>query len=122
MKRTSWGWTTLRCGSTPRSCGTCGSRRSVICSWPTRRNAWREKNTQVTICQVRKAANVLLDALPLNEEGRKLRLAKAARNIRADQRTNAAARVSHTKTGLKVLKAKGICLGKLRCCIPPRPG
>ena len=76
----------------------------------------------MTICQVRKAANALLDALPLNTEDQKLRLSKVARIIREDQTNNAAARVSHTQARLKVLRAKGIRPDKLRCCIPSPSG
>jgi hypothetical protein len=71
---------------------------------------------------VRKAADVLIDVMGLNPQDRTLRLEKVARIIREDQDGNAKARVSHAKARLKVLKAKGICLDNLRCCIPPRPG
>ena len=73
----------------------------------------------MTICQVRRAANALLDALTLNAEDQKLRLAKVARIIREDQKDKAAARASHTQARVKTLRAKGIYLSKLRCCIPP---
>jgi hypothetical protein len=76
----------------------------------------------VTICQVRRATTALLDALTLNPEDRTRRLAKTADYIRDDQKRNAAARASHTKTRLRRLKAVRIRLNKLRCCIPPRPG
>ena len=69
-----------------------------------------------------KAADALLDALTLHPEDRKQRLAKTASDIRDDQKRNAAARTSHTKTRMKMLEANGIRLGQLRCCVPPRPG
>jgi hypothetical protein len=56
-----------------------------------------EKNPLVTICQVRDAADALIDALPLNEEDQKLRLTKAARILRDRQKRNAASRASHLK-------------------------
>jgi len=73
----------------------------------------------VTICQVRSAASALLDALPLSPEDQKLRLAKAAKALRDDQRQNAASRACHTKARRRELRAMGIRLEKLRCCIPP---
>ena len=73
----------------------------------------------MTICQVRTATSALLDALPLNEEDRKLRLAKVAGEIQDDQRRNAAARVSHAKRRRRELAAIGIHVETLRCCIPP---
>ena len=76
----------------------------------------------MTICQVRKAADVLIDVMGLNPEDQTSRLEKVARIIRDDQNGNAKARASHAKARLKVLEDKGICLGNLRCCIPPRPG
>ena len=76
----------------------------------------------MTICQVRKAADVLIDVMGLNREDQTLRMEKVARFIRDDQHGNAAARVSHAKARLKVLETKKICLEKLRCCIPPKPG
>jgi hypothetical protein len=57
--------------------------------------------------------------LPLNEEDRKLRLAKVAGEIQDDQRRNAAARVSHAKRRRRELAAIGIHVETLRCCIPP---
>ena len=65
---------------------------------------------------------MLIDVMGLNPEDRTLRLEKVARIIRDDQNGNAKARLSHAKARLNVLKAKGIRLDRLRCCIPPRPG
>ena len=76
----------------------------------------------MTICQVHRATDALLDALTLHPDDRKRRLEKAAQHIRDDQHRNAAAQASHTKTQLRLLRAKGIRLNNLRCCIPPRPG
>jgi hypothetical protein len=76
----------------------------------------------VTICQVRDAANALLDALPLGEEDQKLRLAKAARILRDKQTRNTASRASHAKTRQRQLQAIGIRVEQLRCCIPPPSG
>jgi len=64
----------------------------------------------------------MIDVMGLNPEDRQLRMEKVARNIRDDQNGNAAARLSHAKARRKVLEAKGICVDKLRCCIPPKPG
>jgi len=91
-------------------------------SWPARPSGCGGKKPEVTICQVRRAADALLDALTLHPEDRKRRLAKITGDIRDDQKRNAAARASHTKTRLRVIKANGIRLDKLTCCIPPRPG
>ena len=73
----------------------------------------------VTVCQVRDAANALLDALPLNAEDRGLRLAKAARILRRKQARNAASRDSHAKARRGKLLAVGFTAEDLRCCIPP---
>lgn len=81
-----------------------------------------EKNPEVTICQVRDAANALLDALTLNPQDQKRRLAKAARIIRDTQRRNAAAKKSHAKTTRERLKALGVNIEKMRCCIPEPSG
>jgi len=75
----------------------------------------------VTICQVRDAADALIDALTLNEEDQKLRLARAARILRDRQTKNAASRASHTKARQRQLRELGIHVDQLRCCIPP-PG
>src|ERR1700730_15458834 len=122
MTRASWGSATSRCANTPAACGTCASRGWVTCFSPARPSAWREKNPEVTICQVRAAANALLDALPLNVEDQKLRLAKAARLIRVMQARNTAARTSHAKTRAEQLKALGLSVQTLRCCIPGTSG
>ena len=62
-----------------------------------------EKNPLVTICQVRDAANALIDALPLGEEDQKLRLAKAARILRDRQKKQRGiARVSRQGTSTAV--------------------
>jgi hypothetical protein len=76
----------------------------------------------VTICQVRTAANALLDALPLSEADRKQRLAKVARVLQETQHQNAKSRASHTKSRLRELRAIGINLKRLSCCIPPPSG
>ena len=52
----------------------------------------------------------LLDAMPLNAADQKQRLDNAARNIRQDQRNNAASRMSHAKNCLKVLSASDALL------------
>jgi hypothetical protein len=64
----------------------------------------------------------MIDVMGLNLEDRTLRLEKVARIIRDDQNGNAKARVSHAKARRKVLEVKGICVDKLRCCVPPKPG
>ena len=71
---------------------------------------------------MRDAANALIDALPLNREDQKRRLAKAARIIRDTQQKNAAARKSHAKTRTNRLRKLGIHLKALRCCIPEPSG
>jgi hypothetical protein len=76
----------------------------------------------VTICQVRDAANALLDALPLNADDQNKRLAKSARILRYTQARNAAARASHAKSRQEQLRRIGIHVEKLRCCIPPPSG
>ena len=79
-----------------------------------------EKNPQVTICQVRDAANTLVDTLSLSsEQDRGIRLKRQAQIIRQTQRSNAAARASHTKTRHQQLRTLGIRVSTLRCCIPP---
>ena len=76
----------------------------------------------MTICQVRTAANALLDALPLGEADRKLRLAKTASILQETQHQNAKSRASHTKARLRELRAIGISVKRLPCCIPPPRG
>jgi hypothetical protein len=74
----------------------------------------------VTICQVRDAANTLLDVLPLSSpEDRRRRLARRALILRQRQQANAASRRSHAKRRQKELRAIGIRVTTLRCCIPP---
>ncbi len=71
---------------------------------------------------MRDAANAMLDALPLPPVDQKERLAKIARRIRHTQRVNAASRASHAKARQRELKALGIRIDKLRCCMPPPSG
>ena len=73
----------------------------------------------MNICQMRDVAGAWLDALPLNIKDQKLRLSKAAQEIRKTQRKNAAARASHAQARRAELKAIGIRVETLRCCIPP---
>ena len=73
----------------------------------------------MTVCQVRAAADALLDALPLNREDQRLRLDKAARVIRWAQARNAASKASHAKARSRALLAARIRIESLRCCIPP---
>jgi hypothetical protein len=77
-----------------------------------------EKNPKVTICQMKDAANALIDSLPLSKEDQNRRLAKAARILRETQRRNAAARESHAKNQRKRFQQLGIRLETMRCCIP----
>ena len=79
----------------------------------------RGKNLEITLCQVRTAANVLVDVLSLPKRARIERLEKASRNLRQTQDQNSRARRSHTKTSLLRLKSQGIRLEELPCCIPP---
>ena len=77
----------------------------------------------MTVCQVRDAANVLLDVLTLSSaEDRKRRLSNAARIIRDTQASNAAARASHAKARQRELLAIRVHVEKLRCCIPGPSG
>ena len=71
------------------------------------------------MCQVRTAADALIDALPLCRKDRLVRLAKAVEDIRQTQNKNARSRRSHTKTRLKRLDVLNIIPNQLRCCIPP---
>ena len=64
-------------------------------------------------------ADALLDALPLNQEDQRLRLAKAARIVQLTQARNATARASHAKARSRALLAGRIRVESLRCCIPP---
>ena len=79
----------------------------------------RGENTEITLCQVRTAANALIDALPLQRRDRTLRLERASEKLVQDQQQNAAARRSHTKTRMGLLNERGIDLALLPCCIPP---
>lgn len=80
----------------------------------------RGKNPEVTICQVRTAADALIDALPLSPNDRLARLEKAAEQLRRTQDKNARARRSHTKTRIRRLQSLKIVPEELRCCIPPQ--
>ena len=81
-----------------------------------------EKKPEVTICQMKDAANALIDSLSLSKEDQKQRLAKAARILRETQRRNALARESHAKTQRKRFRKLGINLKTMRCCIPDPGG
>jgi hypothetical protein len=72
-----------------------------------------------TLCQVRTAANVLVDVLPLPKQARNQRLEKASNNLQQTQDQNRRARRSHTKKRLSHLTRLGIVLDNLACCIAP---
>ena len=61
-------------------------------------------NREVTLPQVRRAAEALIDARPLPTAVRRSRLTIAANTIQYRQHHNAAARISHTQTRLQLLK------------------
>ena len=62
----------------------------------------------MTLPQVRRAAEALIDARPLPTAVRRSRLTIAANTIQYLQHHNAAARISHTQTRLQLLKQLGI--------------
>jgi len=73
----------------------------------------------VTACQVRTAADALIDAPPLARADRDRRIDRAAEVIGQTQRRNAAACASHTKARRRRLRAIGIRAERLTNCIPP---
>lgn len=73
----------------------------------------------VTVCQVRTAAEALLDALPLAPADRGRRIDRVAAVIRQTQARNAAAVRSHAKARRRKLRAIGIRAERLTSCHPP---
>ena len=78
----------------------------------------RGKNPAITLCQVRTAANALIDALPLPRRYRNERLERTSRKLLQDQHQNATARRCHTATRRRRIIDLGITLAELPCCIP----
>lgn len=71
---------------------------------------------EVTVRQMRMAANALIQSLWLPPEAAKQLLEKTARIIQYHQKRNAQARKSHTKTRNKVLAAMGIDMATIKRC------
>ena len=85
------------------------------------------KNPEITVCQVRTAANALIDARTLPARHRNERLDRVSRKLIRDQRKNAQGRRSHTKTRRTLLNklqinlaaydgADGTCGNQLLAC------
>ena len=72
----------------------------------------------MTLPQVRRAADALIDALPLPASARRSRLTATANTIQYQQHHNAEARLSHTTTRLQLLEKLGIPLAKIPHCRP----
>lgn len=70
----------------------------------------------LTVRQLRMAANALIQALSLPVAAAKAVLEKAARIIQYHQKRNAQARKSHTKTRYKKLAALGIDMSTIKRC------
>ena len=77
---------------------------------------WGKKNPELTVCQVRIAADALIRSRPLGTRAARLLIAAAAKTIAYYQTRNAAARRSHAKTTVQKLRDRNIRLADLPQC------
>lgn len=77
---------------------------------------------RITIEQVRSAMNVWLDVADLPPSARRKRFEEELEKQEYYQRRNKQARLSHTKTRIGKLIARGIDVEKIKSCIPPTKG
>lgn len=73
---------------------------------------------RISVEQVRSAMNVWLDAADLPPATRRQRFEEELQKQQYHQRRNQQARDSHTKTRIKLLRAMGIDVGKIKSCLP----
>ena len=75
-----------------------------------------KKNPELTVCQVRMAANAMIQACSLPPPKRHALLDKVSRQIQYYQSRNAQARRSHRKGAIRMLHRCGITRKSLRRC------
>lgn len=80
-------------------------RKSLLCDYP-----------ELTVSQVRQAASAMIQSSWLSPKAAEELIKNTAYKIEYHQKRNRQARISHTKTRIKMLETMGIDLGTIRRC------
>jgi hypothetical protein len=71
------------------------------------------------LSQVRDAANALITSLRFDTDTRTIYLQRVCANLKYTQARNQRARLSHSKTRRRHLRAQGLFTSQMHSCIPP---